>query len=79
MITNWAKYLSCSLCLQLAILFQFLWFNSNIEIDNKSIFISDFASKNINFVGQIFHGNDKIKSWDYIKSEYILESKLKYC
>ena len=79
MITNWAKYLSCSLCLQLAILFQFLWFNSNIEIDNKSIFISDFASKNINFVGQIFHGNGKIKSWDYIKSEYILESKLKSC
>ena len=35
---------------------QFLWFNTNIKIDNKSVFISGFASKNINFVGQIFHG-----------------------
>ena len=35
-------------------------------------------SKSINFVGQIFHNNGKIKSWDYIKSEYNLERKLKY-
>ena len=58
--------------------FQFLWFNSNIKIDNKSIFISSFASKIIHFVSQIFHENGKTKSWDYIKSEYNLESKLKY-
>ena len=79
MITNWAKCLSGSPSLPSAILSQFLWFNSNIKIDNKSIFIADFASKNINFVGQIFHENGKTKSWDYIKSEYNLESKLKYC
>ena len=78
MITNWAKCLSGSFSLASMILFQFLWFNSNIKIDNKSIFISDFASKNINFAGQIFHENSKTKSWDYIKSEYDLESKLKY-
>ena len=36
-------------------------------------------SKNINFVGQIFHENGKTKPWDYIKSEYNLECKLKYC
>ena len=46
-----------------AILSQFLWFNSNIKIDNKSIFISDFAGKNISFLGQIFHENGKTKSW----------------
>ena len=78
MITNWAKCLSGSPSLPSAILSQFLWFNSNIKIDNKSIFISDFASKNINFVGQIFHENGKTKSWDYIKSECNLQSKLKY-
>ena len=51
MITNWTKCLSGSPSLPPAILCQFSWFNSNIKIDNKSIFISDFASKNISFVG----------------------------
>ena len=37
-----------------------------------------FKSKNITFFGQIFHENGKTKSWDYIKLEYNLESKLKY-
>ena len=69
MITNWAKCLSCSPSSPSAILSQFLWFNLNIKIDNKSIFVSGFASKNINFVGQTFHENGKAKSWDYIKSE----------
>ena len=49
-ITNWAKCFSCSPYLPSAILSQFLWFNSNIKIDNKSIFISGTARKNINFV-----------------------------
>ena len=61
-----------------AILSQFLWLNSIIKIDNKSIFIADFPSKSINFVGHIFHENGKTKSWDYIESEYKLENKLKY-
>ena len=55
-ITNWVKCLSGSPSLPSAILSQFLWFNSSIKTGNKSIFISDFASKNINFVGQIYHG-----------------------
>ena len=78
MITNWAKCLSSSPSSSSAILSQLLWFNLNIKTDNKNIFISDFASKNIDFVCQIFHKNGKTKSWDYIKSEYNLESKLKY-
>ena len=78
MITNWAKCLSSSPSSPSAILSQLLWFNLNIKTDNKSIFISDFGSKNINFVRQIFHKSAKTKSWNYIKSEYNLESKLKY-
>ena len=46
-----------------AICSQFLWFNLNIKIDIKSIFISDFAGKNISFLDQIFHENGKTKSW----------------
>ena len=78
MIINCAKCLFCSPSLPWAIRFQILRFNSNIKIDSKSIFISGFASKKISFIGQIFHENGKTKSWDYIKSEYNLESKLKY-
>ena len=79
MITNSAKCLSCSPYLPPAFLSQFFWFNLNLKIDNKSIFISDFASKSINFVGYIFHENGQTKSRDYIKSNYNLESTLKYC
>ena len=78
MIKNWAKCLSCFPCLRSAILSQFLWFNSNIKIDNKRIFIAGFARKNINSVSQILHENGQTKSWDYIKLECNLESKLKY-
>ena len=77
MITNWAKCLPCFPYFPSAILSQFLWFNSNIKINNKSIFISGSERKNIYFVGQIFHENGKTKSWDYIKSEYNLENKWK--
>ena len=78
MTKNWAKYLSYFSYLLSAILSQLLWFNSKIKIDKKSIFISGSARKNINFVAQIFHGNGKTKSWNYTKSGYILERKLKY-
>ena len=74
MITNWVKCLSYSPSLPSAILSQFWWLNANIKINNRSILISDFARKNINFVCQIFHENGKTKSWNYIKSEYNLES-----
>ena len=77
MLTNWSRSLSCSPSLPSAILSQFLWFNSNIKTDNKSIFISDFACKN--FVDQTVKENSKTKSWDYVKSEYNFESKLKFC
>ena len=78
MMKNWAKHLSCSPYLPPAMLSQLLRLNSNSKIDNKSIFIPGFANKNMYFGGQVFHGNVKTKSWDYIKSEYNLHSKLKY-
>ena len=37
-----------------------------VKIDNNSIFISGFASKNINFVSQTFHDSGKTTSWNYI-------------
>ena len=52
-------------------------FKTLLKLTIRAFFFSSFAIKNINFVGQLFHRNDKTKLWDYIKSEYNLESKLK--
>ena len=68
MLTNWEKCLFCTPYLPSAILSKFIWFNASIKNDNKGIFISDFASKNNNFVGQMFCDNGKTKSWGYTES-----------
>ena len=61
------------------VLFPLLTISDSFAVffDNKTI-ISGFASKNINFVSQIFHKNGKTKSWDYVEPEYNLERELKY-
>ena len=69
------NYLLFSPYLLSAVSSQFLWLNLGIKADNKSIFIRGFASKNTNFVSQIFHDNGKIKSRVFIKSGCNLESK----
>ena len=57
----------------------FLWLNSNIKNDNKSIFISGFASKNINFVGQFFHANGKTNNNGIILSQNtILKAEISF-
>ena len=77
MITNWAKCLYCFPYLTSAIFSQ--WLNSNIKNDNKSIFISGFASKNINFVGQFFHENGKTNNNGIILSQNtILKAEISF-
>ena len=57
----------------------FLWLNSNIKNGNKSIFISGFASKNINFVGQFFHENGKTNNNGIILSQNtILKAEISF-
>ena len=50
--------------------FPVLKVHSDIEIDNKNIFISGFARKYIyiDFVGKLFHDNGKNQSRDYMKT-----------
>ena len=43
---------------------QFLWFNSQIQIGNKSVFFSYFSERNINFVGQMFKAGGAVKPWE---------------
>ena len=63
MITNWAKCLSGSPSSEPGILSQFLWFNLNITIDNKSIFVVQVFHEmaRLNH-GIILHQNTNLKA-----------------
>ena len=54
---------------------QFLWFNKDIEINNKPFQFKDFSIENINFVEHLCKPSGVFKSWSEIKTEYNLEEK----
>ena len=59
--TSGSKYL-CQTLVQSAILCQFFWFNSQIQIGSKSAFFSTFSGRNINFVGQRLKTDGTVKA-----------------
>ena len=61
-----------------AILSQFLWFNSQIQIGNKSVFFSSFSERNISFAGQLFKTDGTVKPWKQLQEKCGLVSKLKF-
>ena len=44
-ISTWGSKFSCQTLVPSAILSQFLWFNSQVQIGNKSVFFSSFLKK----------------------------------
>ena len=52
------------------ILCEFIWFNSNIKVDSKSVHFSFFSDKNLDFIGQLFNDNGNIKPWKDLKIEF---------
>ena len=60
-----------------SILSEFLWFNSYIKIDKKSVHIRAFSEKRLNFVGQLFL-NGKLKPWVDIQSEFDLRKEQQF-
>ena len=54
------------------ILSQYLWCNTNIQVNKTSIQFSRFSEKNINYVSQLFKNNGSIKKWHEFKREYDL-------
>ena len=60
-----------------AILSQFLWFNSQIQIGNESVFFFSFSERNINFVGHLFKTDVAVKPWKQLHKEYGL-AKFKF-
>ena len=57
---------------------QFLWYNSQILIENKSVHFKCFSIKNVNFVKQLFNTDGTLKKWDHFKQEYNLQDANKF-
>ena len=70
-INSWGSTFSCRTLLSSAILSQFLWFNSQIELGNKSVFYSSFSERNINFVGELFKEDGAVKPWKKLQEVYV--------
>ena len=47
-------------CCTSAIASQALWYNKNIKIDNKSIYLAEFSKKGLNCIGYLFNERQKL-------------------
>ena len=52
---NWCLHLTSIPALPSAIVSQALWYNKNIKIDNKSIYLAEFSKKGLNCIGYLFN------------------------
>ena len=68
---DWRKHLSYSLNIPSSILSQPIWYNRNIEINSKPIYVEEFAKKII-FLYDLFNTKYELKTWDEIKVTYEL-------
>ena len=75
-IIPWSRNFSSVVDLPSAILSQYLWFNSKILIDNKSVMIVCFSDNNINFVKHAFTSSGKLRNWENFKEIAILDHHL---
>ena len=68
---NWCLHLTSTPVLASAIASQALWYNKNIKIDKKSIYLAEISKKKgLNCVGHLFNEMQKLKTWDERKQEY---------
>ena len=77
-INTWGSKFLCQTLVPSAILSQFLWFNSQIQIGTKGVFFSSFSEQNINFAGQLFKTDGAVKPWKQLQEGYGLANKLKF-
>ena len=61
----------CDFMCHFLFLFQFLWGNQFIKIENKSVHFHKFSNKNISFLSQLFQ-LDFFKDWENLKTEFTL-------
>ena len=54
-----------------SILSHLIWYNKNIKINSKQIYLDEFAKQNI-FLHDLFNTENEFRSWDEIKIRYDL-------
>ena len=57
---------------------QFIWRNKHIQIDNKSTYFYSFSNSNLNFTGELFDTDGKLKSWDCTKHQFSLKNNMQF-
>ena len=72
---NWRKYLSPPVNIPSSILPQLIWYNKNIKINIKPIYVKELAKQNIIFMCDLFSTENEFKTWDEIKISYNLGDK----
>ena len=75
---KWKNYFTCQPTTPSVILSEFIWFNSYIKIDKTPVFFPSFSDKKLNFIGQLFGLNGKVKTWIDISSEFGLKNFQKF-
>ena len=72
------KHLASPATLPSTVACQFIWYNKYIQIDNKSIYLHNFSNRNLNFVGQLFDTDGKLKPWESVKQQFFLKSNMQF-
>ena len=75
---RWSKHLSSPATLPSPVACQFIWLNEQIQIGNKNICLYNFSNRNLNFVGQLFDTDGKLKSWDCVKLQFFLKNNMQF-
>ena len=73
---NWSNYFVSNSEVVSCIQFNFLWYNKHVLIDNKTVYISSFYDKNINFINNLLDYLGNFKSWNVLKTEFKLADSL---
>ena len=77
MLCKWGIFLSPPNLLS-AIISQFIWFNKRIQIDKTHVFFSSLSDKGLNFFGQLFDRDGKLKTCESLKDELSLTKREKF-
>ena len=75
---RWGKLFSSPATLPLTVPCPFIWFNKHIQIDNKSIYFYNLSNRKLNFIGQFFDTDSKLKSWDCVKHQFLLKNNMQF-
>ena len=66
------KHLSSPATLPSTVGCEFIWYNKHIKTDNKSIYLYNFSSRNVKFVGQLVDADAELEPWECVKHLFLL-------